>query len=341
MCGTYYSAGNFFPYFLKFDNNLNLILDSIYSNFFTGFFSDMIVAESNDIVLSGNSKLTSSSLYNMFIMKLNTLGNQIWFNCDSSYFYPNTSSITKNGNSFFITGSYNDNDTYVSKFNINGNFNWLLGFDTTYISHATGIISNRTGDLTYCGWIDSGSYSKTRMRKIDTNGFNIWSKSYGVIGYSIVPNNIIETSDSGFVLVGYADSTSNDGYIIKVDKNGILFPEIGINIQLNFIPDQIELFQNYPNPFNPVTKIKFAVRPPLNPLLSKEGNDGRQNAGRQGVVLKVYDNLGREVKTLVNEEMKAGNYEVSFDGSGLGSGVYFYKLIAGGFTETKKMVLVK
>ena len=98
--------------------------------------------------------------------------------------------------------------------------------------------------------------------------------------------------------------------------------------------DNFILYQNYPNPFNPSTKIKFTVPVTLSEV---EGSL---------VTLKVYDLLGREVATLVNEEKPAGTYEVIFDShSGevrnLPSGIYFYQLQAGSFVETKKMVLIK
>jgi hypothetical protein len=83
------------------------------------------------------------------------------------------------------------------------------------------------------------------------------------------------------------------------------------------------LSQNYPNPFNPSTKINFAI--PTSGL----------------VRLKIFDMLGREVESIVNKEMTAGSYTVDFDASRLATGIYFYKLISGGFIETKKMVLVK
>ncbi len=89
--------------------------------------------------------------------------------------------------------------------------------------------------------------------------------------------------------------------------------------------------QNYPNPFNPTTTIKYSIAPPN---LTKEET-------LQNVTLKVYDVLGREVATLVNEEKSPGNYEVKFDASKLASGVYFYRLTAGNFVSTKKMVLLR
>ena len=90
------------------------------------------------------------------------------------------------------------------------------------------------------------------------------------------------------------------------------------------------LSQNYPNPFNPSTTIKFSV-----PFI------GRNGISTYKVVLKVYDLLGREVVTLVNEEKAPGEYSVEFRVQSLPSGVYFYKLQAGDYTETKKMVLMK
>ena len=82
-----------------------------------------------------------------------------------------------------------------------------------------------------------------------------------------------------------------------------------------------KLYQNYPNPFNPSTSIRYAIRT------------------NQFVLVKVYDMLGNEVATLVNEEKPAGNYEVRFNTTQLPGGVYFYKLQAGNFSETRKMIL--
>ena len=97
----------------------------------------------------------------------------------------------------------------------------------------------------------------------------------------------------------------------------------GINEISNSAPNSFSLEQNYPNPFNPVTNLEFGI-------------------SDLGIVtLKVYDILGKEVTTLVNEKLSAGKYKVEFDGSGLTSGVYFYRITAGEFTDVKRMMLVK
>ncbi len=96
-------------------------------------------------------------------------------------------------------------------------------------------------------------------------------------------------------------------------------------------PTQFVLKQNYPNPFNPTTTIKYSI-----PNVAAKDFSPVQN-----VQLKIYDILGREVATLVNEKQSPGNYSVKFDASKLNSGVYFYTLRAGNFVATKKMILMK
>lgn len=96
-----------------------------------------------------------------------------------------------------------------------------------------------------------------------------------------------------------------------------------VNEELNIQPEQYSLEQNYPNPFNPTTSIRYQV------------------SSIAQVTLKVYDILGNEVARLVNEDKPVGSYEVDFDASQLSSGIYLYKLTAGNFIETRKMILIK
>jgi hypothetical protein len=106
-------------------------------------------------------------------------------------------------------------------------------------------------------------------------------------------------------------------------QNGFV---IGINPISTEIPNEFGLHQNYPNPFNPVTKIKFEI-----PL----GN------GRDHSTLIIYNAIGREISTLVNEKLNAGVYSVDWDGTNYPSGVYFYQFISGSYIETRKMALIK
>lgn len=126
-----------------------------------------------------------------------------------------------------------------------------------------------------------------------------------------------DTSSIPTVLVGVFGAPAVGGSAIAG------FPPVGIIGQNGQSPEAYSLSQNYPNPVNPNTVISYQL--PVNNF----------------VTLKVYDILGREVETLVNKELKAGTYEVAWDGSKYSSGIYLYKLTVGDFTETKKMILAK
>ena len=145
------------------------------------------------------------------------------------------------------------------------------------------------------------------LKSIDSG--NNWSQ---ILSFSNAGNTYISCYNKDTLVV----SKSNTIYR---SNNGGTY--IVINNQI--IPDNYSLSQNYPNPFNPTTNIKFSI--------VKTGQ----------AKLIVYDVQGREVQTLVNERLQPGTYEASFDGSALNTGVYFYKLITGTFSETKKMLLIK
>jgi photosystem II stability/assembly factor-like uncharacterized protein len=106
----------------------------------------------------------------------------------------------------------------------------------------------------------------------------------------------------------------------KISRYGII---TGVENISKSIPSEFKLYQNYPNPFNPATKIKFEI---------KTGG---------AISLKIYDIMGKEISVLVNHNLAAGSYIADFNASALPSGVYYYILKAGSFTDTKKMVLIK
>jgi hypothetical protein len=102
-----------------------------------------------------------------------------------------------------------------------------------------------------------------------------------------------------------------------------LFEEDGVIENESGVPYKFSLSQNYPNPFNPSTVINYSL------------------AASERVQITVYDLLGKEIKTLVNEVKGPGSHQVTFNASGISSGVYFYKISAGSFLDIKKMVVVK
>jgi len=114
----------------------------------------------------------------------------------------------------------------------------------------------------------------------------------------------------------------------QIDFDGMFEYSNEIEVVVDFTPTEFVLYQNYPNPFNPTTKIKYEV-------------PNVRTRDRVSVRIIVYDVLGNEVATLVNEEKQPGVYEVEFDASSLASGMYLYKLQAGNFVQTKKMILLR
>jgi len=132
--------------------------------------------------------------------------------------------------------------------------------------------------------------------------------------------NVLRTIEEMYGL-GYAGSSA-DSSAIPADY-WLITTGVKGNKGQSGIPQSFKLFQNYPNPFNPTTTIRYQI--------PKEGF----------VTLKVYNLLGKEVKSLVNGYKNAGSYNISFDASEFPSGVYFYRLSTGNFNQTKKLVLLK
>ena len=106
----------------------------------------------------------------------------------------------------------------------------------------------------------------------------------------------------------------------------------------NEFPNEFVLSQNYPNPFNPTTTISYQIP---DQLWSRKPSVTLSGVEESFVQLKIYDVLGNEIATLVNESQAAGNYSIQFEGSNLSSGIYYYQLKTDQFMETKKMLLIK
>ncbi len=157
-----------------------------------------------------------------------------------------------------------------------------------------------------------------------TNGGSTWRTSYFIVPIHSLSDMAFNAKGDLFII--------GKGAMVLIPSGST--PNSGSKENdKDFYDSDFSLFQNYPNPFNPVTKIKFEIpASTLNPFSKGEGTL---------VQLKVYDILGNEVATLVDEYKPAGIYEVEFNASNLSSGTYFYRLTAGEFTQTKKMLLLQ
>jgi hypothetical protein len=222
----------------------------------------------------------------------------------------------------------------------------------TFVGIKGGIppLGNWGGNWTFADTVDAPTYADTisTLKTLNDSGLNgdkvagdnIWSLEFTMpagtpagtfeykyaMGYAGVEN---ENSGSQYLdnEMGFGVNHSlllSDGPAVEVlNQFGVQAPITGVERDNNVTPVTYSLNQNYPNPFNPSTVIKYSV------------------PSAQFVTLKIYNLLGQEVVTLVNQEQVAGNYNVTFDAKGLSSGIYFYSLQAGSFTSTKKMMLLK
>ncbi len=267
----------------------------------------------------------------LFISDTNWIESCIFTRSNSSLFANiSTSSIYIKG--IYVTNDLGENWTKLDDSVFSGNSVNAIVANKKYIFASTGNSSWRM-QLSKVVPVELTSFTAhVNINKITLS----WETSTEVnnYGFEIQRSNDNSNFESiGFVkgfgtttephAYSYVDNISGNLYyrLKQVDYNGI-FSFSGV-VEVSKLPEAFQLEQNYPNPFNPTTRIKFII-----PKLSF-------------VNLTVYDILGREEATLVNEEKHPGSYEVDFDGSGLSSGMYFYVLNIGDKRLSKKMCLLK
>jgi uncharacterized delta-60 repeat protein len=219
---------------------------------------------------------------------------------------------------------YNSNGSLDNNFGINGVVHFIPYGDFNYMTN-TGLQADGKILMSGSAVVDTIGSGRSGMflMRFDQNG-NV-DTTFGDNGFFITPPELrLSTGrefeiqeDNKIVLTG----NSNGNFAtIRVNASSISAIEELTNIES---PRDFFLKQNYPNPFNPVTSIQYAI------------------SSTQFVTLKVYDLLGREIATLVDEEKPVGTYELNWNAINLPSGVYFYQLQAGEYSSVKKMILLK
>jgi Secretion system C-terminal sorting domain len=195
---------------------------------------------------------------------------------------------------------------------------YRLTYNADYSTLPTIGVSGQFGHIV---WIDFRDGNWEIYYKTSTNGGSSWSSDTRLTNNSNGSYNpFVAASGSSVNVVWYDYRDGNPEIYSKRNPTG---NPVGIEAIGSEIPNVYNLSQNYPNPFNPETNIKFSVP-------------------KSGLVkLIVYDMSGKEVASLVNQDLNAGSYTFDFNASALASGTYFYRLAADGFTGVKKMVLVK
>jgi hypothetical protein len=267
-----------------------------------GYLSGNIFTETNFGNLVANGP---QWVYDFFVTKINPDGNFIWL---QEIPPGNSSGDATTGNSNFLFADA-DGNTYLTGF-FRGTVNFENGVTLSPV-----VASNDLFVLNY-----------------NTNGIIQWAKAAGSNNYD--NGSSITGDENGNIYLAGAvgensifDTISVTGeytnlFLTKIKPEGVVSVEIDPDGDKNSLENFV-LYQNYPNPFNPTTSIKYAI------------------TSKQFVTIKVYDVLGNEIAVLINEDKAAGTYEVNFDASGLPSGLYFYTFSVSGFSDTKKMILIK
>ena len=182
-----------------------------------------------------------------------------------------------------------------------------------------------SGSMVHLVWHDYRDGNMEIYYKLSTDGGISWSSDTRLTNspdYSLIPS--IALNGSAINIIWHDRRNGPSEIYYKKNPTGNITGLSNINSQF---AGKYLLFQNFPNPFNPITTIKYTI-----PV----------GTGRDlSVQLKVYDMDGKEIASLVNEKQSAGYYSVEFDGSKFASGIYFYRLSVGEFTETRKMLLIK
>ena len=319
----------------KLNRNGELIWDKIYylfDNSSSNSPTSIVIDKAGAVYISSNSRFFQpNTILRTGVTKINPVsGDTIWSKLfmQNSYSEEKAANLTMdNSGHFFISSElYNTPTGKISTVSIDGNGNFkqtgkygswiyplnsinLLGFTDTvkncYYAAARVLIEN--------------SFYKVAVFKHNFAMDYVEYKEIGVPSQnSIIFQSGITDKDGNLIFACYSDNFRKNLIIIKEKTNST-----GIVILGTENPGSFELFQNFPNPFNSITNVKFQI------------------ISSGIVILKVFDLLGREVKTLVNEYKQPGTYQVNFNAEGLSSGIYFYKLISERNSIVKKMVLIK
>jgi len=265
------------------------------------------------------------------LVKTDSLCNETWRKTYNGLFSYSLGYSLKHalGGGFIISGMSSQNNygdlARLIKTDDNGEIVWEKYYGN--LENADENTVGRSLDITSDGGYVLAGYTENILTgladawliKTDSEGNEIWKKMYGREGDDRL-YSVQQTSDGGYILAGYTDSFGAGGkdmWIIKTDENGT-------EIESPFLPQTTELHQNYPNPFNPSTEISYSLK--------TEGM----------VTLSVFNTKGELVSTLVNEKKTVGNYSMNFNGEGLNSGIYFYRLsVDGKNVQSRKMMMLK
>lgn len=357
--GTFISPQNYKIYSQKISSSgtrvWNGTQDTVYSlGRVSGFYQPRLFSDgSNGAIYCWHDDRNSTNLTTGYIQRKNSAGtiqfpvngSAVSGNASNNHFTPVAAYMPATGETYAVFQEANSGQTqwgfYAQRFSPTGAQLWTSGglavqsLGTDQVVAYT-VMTRDTNVIISFSQSAAGNTNIVKAARLGKNGGYVWSGN--IISPSTVSsskirlNSVINTS--GMSILNWQDRRLDNGgvYAQNINFDGSFGPFTGIvNINTG-IPAHFELKQNYPNPFNPVTKIKFDIMSNV-----KSATGGQMS----NVKLTVFDVLGKVVRSLVDQNLQPGAYEVDFDGSELPSGLYFYRLEAGSFSETKKMILVK
>jgi hypothetical protein len=329
LVGYTYVSGNDYDIWLIKTNALG---DTLWTKTFGGDYGDfgVSVEQTNDggYIVGGNLDYGNGVNADIWLIKTDSNGDTLWTKIFGGAMTNDCSAVQQTSEGgYILIGNTNRSGSglmniWLIKTNALGDTLWTKTFGGSYTEYGKDVLQTAEGGYVLCGATNSYGAGNYDVWLIKTNAFGnvVWTKTFGgnSFEYGIAVNL---TTDGGYVICGNTGSFGaghNDVWLIKTA------PDLSnLELTADVVILDFYLHQNYPNPFNPRTTIEYQI-----PELSL-------------VTLKVYDVLGNEVATLVNEEKPNGSYEIEFNTNGLASEIYFYQLRAGDFVETKKMVLIK
>jgi hypothetical protein len=330
IAGVTYSfgAGFYDVYLIKTDVNGDTLFTKTYGGGGDDYGSSIQQTSDGGYIIAGGTESFGTGSGDVYLIKTDANGNTLFTKTfggsDNDYGY--SVQQTSDGGYIIAGGTESfgadSGDVYLIKTDANGDMLFTKTFGGSGYDIGNSVHQTSDGGYIIAGQTYSfGAGGDVYLIKTDANGNTLFTKTFGGSGYDR-SYSVQQTSDGGYIIAGRTSSFGAGGYdvyLIKTDANGI------VPVKENeYTPLHFSLHQNYPNPFNPTTTLSFVI------------------SHSSFVTLKVYNVFGQEVATLINNKhLEAGNHSVEFNASNLPSGVYFYRLQAGSYVATKKLLLTK
>ena len=337
LCGSLVSGFDFKGYVCKTDSNGYPLWEKDYFNgFTTDFFSIDEAVDGNGYVIVGQRN-NSNGRQDAYFLKIDNNGDVLWertYSVGVNFTY--SKSFAKRNNGYIITGSasvfpsLDSSRVYTIKTDLSGNQKLTKIYQSNYHQSIANIVADNNNKFFVSFWTTTSNHRKdgSKIISIDTN-FNIINKvtllpdtnSLNIISLFKIPNSI------DILGCGSNDQYQHgslDLFAVRLDSSLNQPPPIGINPISGFVLSKTRILQNYPNPFNPSTNIQFEL------------------TYKAFVTIKIYDILGRELSTIINEKKEPGIYNIIYKATNVSSGIYIYSYTVNGILlKSLKFIVLK